>query len=417
MKQCFRLALLVLLAVLAVASAYQNPMQDGAAALDKGDLATAQAKLEEATRLAPGNARAWLLLANTYGRQKKASAALEAATKAEKLGGSDAGILVGLVNFYTELEPDAPKAASLGARYAELRPEDKAAWRRVAALYVVLRDTEHAIAAGQRAVAADDSPESHSILAKAYALRRDWPHVEAELKRQLELDAYDEKTYFLLSQAYLMQEDFPSAITVLQNGIKVFDKSPQLQLSLGVAYYGARNFPGAVDQFLKVMDLAPDLPQPYAFLGRILEHAGNRQAEVMRRFAEFQANNPNNPLGYVLHAKAIIAQLPPAGYPPEATAAEGMLRKALSLHEEDAEAHLLLGTLLERKENYTEAATHLERSIALNPKNAAAHYRLARVYLRLGRKEAAEEQRAIHEKLTEEEGSIVGRGAPEKPKK
>ena len=417
MKRCFRLALLVLLAGTAVASAYQNPLQEGTAALDSGDLAKAQVKFEEATRLAPDHAGAWLLLAETYAKQKNSAAALEAAGKAEKLGGADVAILLGLAHFYTDLQPDAAKAASLGARYAELRPQDTTAWRRVAALYLVIGDAGHAIAAGQRAVAADDSAESHGILAKSYAARNDWTGVVAELKRVLQLRPYDEQSYFLLSQAYLMQQDFPSAITVLEDGRKTFDKSPQIELSLGVAYYGARNFQGAVDQFLKTMDLEPDLPQPYVFLGKILEHTGDRLAEVTRRFAAFQARNPDNPLGYVLHAKAVVGQLPPGGFPPEAAAAVEMLQKAIALREDNAEAHYLLGVLLERKEDYAAAAPHLERSIALNPKDPAPHYRLARVYLRLGRKEDSAEQRRIHEKLSEEEGAPVGRGTPEQPKK
>src|SRR5574341_360678 len=60
----------------------------------------------------------------------------------------------------------------------------------------------------------------------------------------------------------------------------------------------------------------------------------------------------------------------------------------------------------------------LERSIELNAKDPAPHYRLARVYYRLGRKEEAAQQRRLHEKLSEEqENARGGRGmAVERPR-
>jgi tetratricopeptide (TPR) repeat protein len=313
-------------------------MREGLAALERGDLAEAQLKFEEATRSAPDNAGAWLLLAETRARQRRAQPALAAAERAEKLGSGDRDVLRGLAHFYTELQPDLSKAAQ-------------------------------------------------------------------QLERLIALSPYDEQARFQLAQAYLLRQDFPSAIRVLQDARKTFDKSPQIELTLGVAYYGSRNFTGAVDQFLKTIRLSPDVPQPYIFLGRILEHAGDRLPEAVERFASFRVRNPNNPLGYVLHAKAVIAQLPPGGYPPEAAAALDDLNKAVTLAGNSAEAHYLLGVLLDRKGDYAKAAVHLERSIALNAKDPAPHYRLARVYARLGRTQDAAEQRKIHEQLSEEEGA------------
>ncbi len=382
----------------------QDPVRDGVAALEQGRLAEAQAKFEQAAKLAPRQAGPWLLLAETYARQKKAQPALAAADRAEKLGWSDADVVNGLAHFFSTLQPDLPRAARLGARYAELRPEDTTAWRRVAALYLDLGQPEQAIAAARRGLPADDSAELHGVLGRAYAVRKEWPNAVAELKRALELSPYSENAHFQLAQAYLLQQKFPEAIAALENARRTFDKSPQIELALGVARYGARDFRGAVDQFLKTIRLAPGLPQPYVFLGRILEHAGGRLPEAAARFAALHERNPQNPLGYVLHAKAIVLQLPPAGYPPEAAAAFELLNRAVALKADNAETHYLLGVLLDRKGDYAAAAAQLERSVALNAKDPAPHYRLARVYARLGRKEDAAVQRRLHEKLSAEEG-------------
>ena len=59
---------LVLCFLLAFAAApqFQTLIQDGAAALQAKDLATAQKNFEQATALEPTSAPAWFLLAQTY---------------------------------------------------------------------------------------------------------------------------------------------------------------------------------------------------------------------------------------------------------------------------------------------------------------------------------------------------------------
>jgi tetratricopeptide (TPR) repeat protein len=394
----------------------QAPLEAGLAALQKNDLAAAQANFEEAARLAPNDARAWLLLAQTYAQRGNRDAAAPAARKAEALAPGDPQILQGLANLYAGPLGDPAKAASLGERYAERNPQDKTAWRRLAAYCLTTGQAERAIEAGTKGLKADDTSELHSLLGRAYAERGQWPKAHEELAEAVRLNPYDEENHFRHAQAYLLQQDFVNAAAVLESARKVFDKSAQIELALGVAYYGQRLFPKAVDQFLKTIRLAPDVPQPYVFLGRIMEHAGDRLPEVVASLTAFEARNPNDPLGHTLHAKSLIAALPPAGYTAEAQTAAELLQRALAIKEDSAEAHYLLGVVLERKGDYAGAASHLERSIALNGKDPAPHYRLARVYARLGRTEDSRRERALHETLSEAENT-GGRGtvAPAAP--
>jgi tetratricopeptide (TPR) repeat protein len=353
----------------------------------------------------PENAQGWLSLARVYAKDKKPDQAVEAARKAEALGAADPGILKGLADFYATLVPDPRKAAELGERYAEKSPQDKTAWRRLAAFCLQAGLTDRAIAAGTRGLAVDDGPELRRILGAAYMQRRDFANAASQMSEVVKLNPYDEQARFELARVYLVQQDFPSAARVLENARKTFDKSAQIELALGVAYYGQRKFSEAVQQFLRTMDLAPDVPQPYVFLGRIMDHATDRLPELIARFADFERRNPESYLGYLLHAKALVAQLPASGFPAEAQTALDLVQKSLALKDDEAESHYLAGVLLERKLEFPKAATELERSIQLNANESAAHYRLARVYDRLGRRDEAEQQRALHEKLSEAEKS------------
>ena len=378
-----------------------DPQRAAAAALGGSELAKTQARLEQLTRREPGNARAWVQLAQVYGKRKKGEQALAAAGKAETLGADDPGVLHELANLYIELQPDLKKAAALEARYAEKTPEDRTAWRRVAALYLDAGLPEQAIAAGRQGLAHDASPELRTILGQAYMAVEDWDNAATQLRAALRPGHSDEEAHFRLAQMYMLRRDYPHAVEVLANARQMFGKSPQVELALGVCYYGLQRYGDAVDEFMKAIALAPDAPQAYVLLGRILEHAGDRLPEVMQRFVEFNESNPTNALGYMLHAKALLAR---AGGAEQATEAEadqalGLLRKSLALTADGAEARYLTGCVLEGQRQYKAAAEELEKSIALHPQGSAAHQRLAQVYGQLGRAEDAARERELHRKL------------------
>ena len=378
-------------------------IERGVASLDSNDLAGAQASFESATKQAPTNAAAWMLLAQTRAKQGDLKLAQDAAAQAERFGAKDPAILQGLSNFYGSAMRDLPRAAALGARYAQLAPADETAWQRVAALYLAIGKPEMAIDAGLRG---KPSAELRVILGKAYLERKDWAKADAAFADAVRLSPYDEETRFAAAQGRLMHQDFVGAEQAVLEARKVFDKSAQLELTLGVAYYGQRKFSKAVDQFLLTMRLAPDLPQPYAFLGRILEHAGDRLPEAAERFEAFEQRHPESPLGYLLHAKALLAQLPNGtGFPAEVARALSLVEKSVSLVEADADAQFQYGVLLFRKGDLVAAASHLERSAQLNAKDSAVHFQLARVYRALGRKDDAARERGLHEKYAEQEKS------------
>ncbi|MCP5120259.1 MAG: tetratricopeptide repeat protein, partial [bacterium] len=340
-----------LLLAFAPAPQFQTLIQEGLAALENKDLAAARKSFEQATELEPASAPAWFLLARTYALSGDMTAALAAARKSGEVAGSDASILYNLAVFHH------------GAGESDL-----------------------SIAAGERALAIENSADVRTVLGNAHAANGDWPKAIPHYEEARRLSPYSDEVLFNLAQAHLRLQDYPSAIAVLEEGRKTFNQIPQLELALGVAYYGQRRFTDSVDCFLGIMHRAPDIPQPYYFVGKMLENASDRLPEVKERAGHFEARHPRSPIGYVLHARVIILQLPPLQYGDEAERAHDLLQKALSIKEDQADAHYLLGTLLERKKDYAAAARHLERSIALNEKDPAPHFRLAMVYTRLGRK-------------------------------
>jgi predicted Zn-dependent protease len=78
------------------------------------------------------------------------------------------------------------------------------------------------------------------------------------------------------------------------------------------------------------------------------------------------------------------------------------LRRAAKLEPADPVTNCSLGQALEWTEQLAEARHWLEVCVKLRPNSAEDHYRLSRVYQRLGLKQAAAEQAKLTEKTNSE---------------
>lgn len=315
--------------LLAASATFEDSFRSGLLALQRNDLKTAQTELVAAAKLAPRNGRVWVALAQTYRKLNEFKLAHEAAAKAEALGAKDALVLSSLVLYFNEAG-DTFRAAEAQARYAQLVPKDAVARERAEGLY------------------------------------------------------------FEAARPLLQQGKFPEAIPLLTAATSKLPDSAQLQLALGVACYGLRRFEEAAAAFLRTIALAPEIPQPYTFLGKFVDQIPGRLAEVTQHFIAFEKAHPEDYTGYYLHAKALNAQSLDAG------AAVTLLRKAVNINDSDAGVHFELGAALDRLRQFPEAALEFEKANVLNPNDAATHYRLARVYDRLGKPEAAAAERSKH---------------------
>lgn len=304
----------------------------GLLALERGDLPTAQANLEVASRTDPRDGRVWIALAQTYWRLHRENDAEEAAHKAATLAPEDPVVLQGLAIYYSETNQTL-KAAQAAARFSAEVPQNADARERAAQLY------------------------------------------------------------FSAARPLLDQQKFAEAAAILHEGVERFPANAQLELALGVSDYGLRRFDDAADAFLRTIAIAPETEQPYVFLGKILDQIPSRLPHVTERFAQYELAHPRNAIAYLLHAKAMDAQ----SLSPET--ALHLLEKSIAVNPSDAAAHFEMGTVLDRLQRYTDATAEFARAVELAPSDAAAHYHLARDYDRIGKHDAARAEREKHAQL------------------
>lgn len=205
--------------------------------------------------------------------------------------------------------------------------------------------------------------------------------------------------YFEAVQPLLQTQRFGEAAGLLESAVKSGVRTAQLQLALGVAYYGLRRFQEAGSAFVETVNLDPELEQPYVFLGKMLDQISQMVPELTQRFIAYEKAHPESPVGYFLHAKAVNAASA------DAATARSLLEKSIALDATNAAAHFELGLALERLRMLPQAAAEFERARALDASDPAVHYRLARVYDRLGKTDDAARERELHRKLVQAQDS------------
>ena len=322
----------------AAPATFEESFRAGLIALQHDDLRGAEANLTAAAKLSPNNGRVWVALARTYWKLGDSGRAGDAAVKASTRAAQDSVVFQSLAIYYAE-SGQTLKAADTQAKYSALKPLDRDAHDRAVSLY------------------------------------------------------------FEAAQPLLKREAFGDAIAILRAAKTSLGENAQIELALGVAYYGLRRYDEAAAAFLSTIAVAPEIEQPYIFLGKMLDQIPDRLPEVTKRFVEFEAAHKESATGYLLHAKALDAQ------PVEPGIARSLLEKAISINESEASAHFELGTLLASMKDFGASAAEFERAAALDPTDPATHYRLSRVYEKLGKHEAALTEREQHARLVKAQDS------------
>ena len=377
---------------LAASTTFEQSYRAGLHALQANQLTEARSNLENAAKVEPGKSRVWLALAQTYWKLRETGKADEAAEKAARLASGDAQVLKFLAVYYSETERWL-RAGDFQAEYAAAAPGDRDALPQAMEFYLRAQAPERAIAVGKRTAGTEQRADVRHLLGKAYADAGQPDAAATEFQAAINLEPYQESYYFDFANNLLHEQKYETAIEVLQSAKRNFDKSAQIELALGVAAYGLRRYADAATAFERTITLAPEIEQPYVFLGKMLDQVPAKVPGLTALFAGYEKAHPDNYAGYLLHAKALMAQ----SSEPDLPAA--LLRKACSLDARQAEPHYQLGVLLQRERKFVDAAKEFEGAAALDPNDPATHYHLAQVYDRLDRRDDAAKERDRHSRL------------------
>ena len=171
-----------------------------------------------------------------------------------------------------------------------------------------------------------------------------------------------------LGLACLHVRRVPEAIGWLRRSLALRPNFVPTQYHLGIALEQSGDEEGALAAYQRAIALNPKLTEALARVAEFLVARGGR-AEAADAFERAAATAADPVFGGICRVKALLAR----GNSGEAEAA---LRRLVAREPNCGEAHQMLGNILAETGRFEEAARHLERSIALAPRQAAAYHTL-----------------------------------------
>lgn len=147
----------------------------------------------------------------------------------------------------------------------------------------------------------------------------------------------------------------------------------------------------AIAEYRNALQAAPKLPSLHFAIANIYWKT-NRLAEAMPELRSELQIDPNN--AQALYELGDV--LADSGNPVEA---ERCFVKASLIQPRMAEPHLGLEKIYSARADYAKAILHLQAATALDPLNAAPHYRMATIYRKLGRTREADKEMQMFGRL------------------
>lgn len=206
-------------------------------------------------------------------------------------------------------------------------------------------------------------------------------------QKAVELAPQNEDYRLALSIELLRHQTFEPAILVLEEGAKRFPDSVRLRTALGVAYFLVDRNVEAVGTLMAI----PSYPPALRYLGEIeLQQTASPDAEAMKLLCASSGFD-------AVCGGLLLRQAMASGDESRRGEIFQRLTAAARTSPNDPTARCELGKAYEWTMQWKESRTELEACERLQPASVEAHYRLARVYRRLGERELADKEAALRD--------------------
>ena len=163
---------------------------------------------------------------------------------------------------------------------------------------------------------------------------------------------------------------------------------------MGIAHLNRFDYPEAKSELERALRLNSSLPTANSAYGRALLGLGD-QAEAERAFRKELSVNVND-----FESNLMLGSMRKSAQ--DFDAALTYLNRAIAIHPKDVTARKLVASLKLQTGAVAEAAAMLEQIVAETPDAVDAHVQLATAYNRLKRKDDADRERAIVDRLNRE---------------
>jgi len=412
----------------------QRKFQEAVELYDSNHLGEAAARLEALVQQLPESFDVHELLGMVYSSQGKASEANRHLQKAARLSPNSAAARTNLATNLVQLhqfgpaefqfkraralEPESydtnhnlgefyitagklPQAVPFLEKAYQLKPDAYDNGYNLVLAYIETANNDLAERVTKELLARQDTAELHNLLAEIEESKQNFVAAANEYEAAAHMDP-SESNLFDWGSELLLHRTLDAAIEIFEQATKRYPKSPRLQIGLGMALYSRGNYDEAVKALLLGADLDPSDAQCYYFLSKAYDSSPGQADAVLERFRRFMDLKPRDGHAPYYYAMSLWKGRRAQEASLDLGEIETLLKKSVALDPKLPEAHLELGNLYSDQKKYDVAIVQYRQAIALNADLADAHYRLGQALVHLGKKDEAQEQLGVYQKLRTE---------------
>lgn len=256
----------------------------------------------------------------------------------------------------------------------------------------------------QSLISKSDKAEWHRLLADVDEHLNDSLDAVHEYEQAVRLDP-SEENYFDWGSDLLVHRAIAPAIEVFTKGAQAHPSSARMRAGLGAALYASGSPEDAARKVCEASDLQPGNSRHYILLGKIVASSASALPCAEDALQGFVHSQPDNPEANYYYALALWKRVRDSASSQDSKQIEDLLRKAVALNPQFAEAYLQLGLVAFSRGDLNQATEAYTKAIQANSNLAEAHYRLGLAYKRMGQESKAENEFAAYKTLDQAESA------------
>ena len=359
-----------------------------------GQFENAAPILQRAVKAAPKLAAARLELAVCLARlhrYREASSALEGVPPPE--GGPQLLLYHRLKASIASGNGGHATAAAEMEKAVQLDPQNRDLLIATAVAQVRAGLLDGALASAQIAQGIQDTAALENLIGDIQEKRGDSLAAVHSYQAAIQLAPDNEEYRLSLGLELLRHHTFEPAILVLEQAAKQFPASLKTQVALALGYFLVNRDKDATEVLLTAMRLESGREFVLNYLGDLLVEQGEiPDGSVVKQVCGDAQSHPDSGRAQAVCGGLLLRLQIDRGDTTQHAEMLARLRKAVRLSPQDPAGRCQLGKALELDQDWQNARKEMEECVRLRPDSTEWHYRLARIYLRLGLPDLAKEQ-------------------------
>jgi tetratricopeptide (TPR) repeat protein len=250
----------------------------------------------------------------------------------------------------------------------------------------------------QKAKSLEDSGSLESLIGDLQEKRGDPLAAVHSYQAAVALEPNVQEHRLALARELLKHQTFDAAILVLEQAVELFPQSTRVKLLLGLSYYLVDRSADSIRELLGAAKLDSSDELAARYLGEItLQDSAEPNPDAVAQICAFADAHPSSKSAGALCGAVLLRVSEESGDISREPEILRRLQHAVRIAPQEPLARCQLGRAFEWSQEWQKARLQMETCVRLDPDSPEGHYRLARIYRRLGLSSLANQQTALQQ--------------------